>query len=103
MNCTLPRRRLVVASLASLVMPAWARSAKRLPLVLAQNAAPDIDPTGWLVSEKLDGVRAYWDGSSLWFRSGLPVAAPGWFTASRRWCRRCASSSRWMPSGVRCV
>jgi DNA ligase 1 len=32
------------------------------------------------VSEKLDGVRAIWDGRQLRFRSGLPIQAPGWFT-----------------------
>lgn len=39
------------------------------------------DPRPYLVSEKLDGVRAIWDGQSLRFRSGLPIAAPAWFTA----------------------
>ncbi|WP_296495169.1 DNA ligase [Rhodoferax sp.] len=39
------------------------------------------DPDTYLVSEKLDGVRAFWDGQSLRFRSGLPIAAPDWFTA----------------------
>jgi len=37
-------------------------------------------PSGYLVSEKLDGVRAFWDGQVLRFRSGLPIAAPAWFT-----------------------
>jgi len=58
--------------------PAWAAS----PLaMLAREAPADIDPAGWLVSEKYDGVRALWDGRSLRFRSGLPVHAPAWFTA----------------------
>jgi DNA ligase-1 len=39
------------------------------------------DPSGYWVSEKLDGVRAFWDGRSLRFRSGLPIAAPDWWTA----------------------
>ncbi|MCY7315469.1 MAG: DNA ligase [Rubrivivax sp.] len=51
------------------------------PLVLAQEAAADIDPAPYLVSEKLDGVRAWWDGSQLRFRSGRPIAAPRWFIA----------------------
>ena len=50
------------------------------PIALLSEARPDIDPAGYLVSEKLDGVRAIWDGSGLRFRSGRPVAAPGWFT-----------------------
>ncbi len=40
------------------------------------------DPAGFLVSEKFDGVRAYWDGQVLRFRSGRPIAAPAWFTAA---------------------
>ena len=52
-----------------------------LPLLLARDAPAGLDPTGYLISEKYDGVRAYWDGESLRFRSGLPVAAPAWFLA----------------------
>lgn len=40
------------------------------------------DPSSFLVSEKLDGVRAFWDGQTLRFRSGRAIAAPGWFTAA---------------------
>lgn len=50
-------------------------------LVLAEEARPGLDPAGWLVSEKLDGVRALWDGRQLRFRSGRVVAAPAGFLA----------------------
>jgi DNA ligase-1 len=40
------------------------------------------DPSGFLVSEKLDGVRAFWDGQTLRFRSGRVIVAPAWFTAA---------------------
>ena len=40
-----------------------------------------LDPSLYLVSEKLDGVRAIWDGAALRFRSGRPMAAPAWFLA----------------------
>lgn len=40
------------------------------------------DPKPYWVSEKLDGVRAFWDGQALRFRSGLPIAAPAWFTGA---------------------
>ena len=33
------------------------------------------------MSEKLDGVRALWDGTNLRFRSGRLIHAPAWFTA----------------------
>lgn len=32
------------------------------------------------VSEKYDGVRAYWDGQQLWSRGGNVIAAPAYFT-----------------------
>jgi DNA ligase-1 len=31
---------------------------------------------GWAVTEKYHGVRAYWDGHTLWTRGGHPVALP---------------------------
>ena len=37
---------------------------------------------GWLASEKLDGMRAFWTGSKLLSRNGKRIAAPEWFTAS---------------------
>ena len=50
-------------------------------LMHAKSWQNGLDPNAYLVSEKLDGVRAYWDGQSLRFRSGLPIAAPDWFIA----------------------
>lgn len=64
---------------ASPVLASPAREAA--PLQLAREAPLDIDPRGWLVSEKLDGARAWWDGEVLRFRSGIPIQAPPWFTA----------------------
>jgi DNA ligase 1 len=51
-------------------------------LLLAQNYSNKFDPVNYLVSEKLDGVRAVWDGKNLHFRSGRMIHAPAWFTAS---------------------
>ena len=50
-------------------------------VLLAKTAPAGIDPAGYLVSEKLDGVRAVWDGKVLRFRSGRLIPAPKWFTA----------------------
>ena len=36
--------------------------------------------TGWVMSEKLDGIRAYWDGVRLVSRGGKVIYAPAWFT-----------------------
>ena len=51
-------------------------------ILLANVYHEGIDPAAYLVSEKLDGVRAIWDGKNLHFRSGHPVNAPHWFTAA---------------------
>ncbi len=51
------------------------------PLMLANVYHPDIELSGYWVSEKMDGVRGYWDGRHLFTRGGHPVAAPAWFTA----------------------
>lgn len=50
-------------------------------LALAEVYSPGVDLTDYLVSEKLDGVRGYWDGRRLVTRGGLVVQAPDWFTA----------------------
>lgn len=51
-------------------------------LMHAKLWQPGLDPSAYWVSEKLDGVRAFWDGHSLRFRSGLQIAAPAWFIAA---------------------
>jgi DNA ligase-1 len=50
------------------------------PLLLAHVWTPEVDPTGWWMSEKLDGVRAYWDGKTFRTRLGGTYEAPEWFT-----------------------
>ena len=44
---------------------------------LANTWNPDKhDVTGWLMSEKLDGMRAVWDGHQLYSRTGKVIHAP---------------------------
>ena len=50
-------------------------------LLLLSKYRPGMDVTGWYMSEKLDGVRAYWNGQELLSRQGNRFAAPAWFTA----------------------
>jgi DNA ligase-1 len=77
----LPRRAFLGSALALAAGPSLALPRRdSAPLILATEAPPDLDPQGWLISEKLDGARAWWDGSRLRFRSGLPIMAPAWFT-----------------------
>ncbi|MEP7280590.1 MAG: DNA ligase [Rubrivivax sp.] len=79
----MPMRRHVLAACATL--PCWATAAPArgaaargaAPALMRARIAPDgMHPRGWLVSEKLDGVRALWDGATLRLRSGMRIAAP---------------------------
>lgn len=45
-------------------------------LFLLKTYKDDINITGWVMSEKLDGVRAFWDGKKLISRSGRVLNPP---------------------------
>ena len=51
------------------------------PLMLAEVWRSGLPVADYWVSEKLDGVRAWWDGQRLVSRGGHEIRAPGWFTA----------------------
>lgn len=72
-------RRAVLATLALGALAPAIAARRDAGLMLASEAPDDVDPEGYLVSEKFDGARALWDGRRLVFRSGRPVAAPAWF------------------------
>jgi len=62
--------------------PATPATDKQTPhLLLANVWNPSIDPTGWWMSEKYDGLRGYWDGRQLWSRQGNIIHAPDYFLA----------------------
>jgi len=85
----IPRRHCIAWLAAACAMPATsrARTAHDAPAIALLREAPaDIDPAGYLVSEKYDGVRAVWDGATMRFRSGLPIALPAWFAAELPRC-----------------
>ena len=50
------------------------------PIQLATKFHDDITIENYWVSEKLDGVRGYWDGESLISKKGNKFSAPAWFT-----------------------
>lgn len=66
-------------------LPAKRKDAKAAvsapPLLLAENWDFVSDPSGWWLNEKLDGVRAFWDGKQFWSRLGNRFHAPDWFVA----------------------
>ncbi|KQT37735.1 DNA ligase [Methylophilus sp. Leaf414] len=59
------------------VFPAFAKAPD---ILLAHIYQQGLDVREYLVSEKLDGIRAVWDGKQLVSRQGHPIHAPAWFT-----------------------
>lgn len=56
-------------------------AADKPELLLAQVYDDTVDVQQYWVSEKLDGVRAYWGSKQLISRGGNLIAAPAWFVA----------------------
>ena len=67
-------------SSSGFVVSAFAKTNVADTVLLAKTAPISIDPAGYLVSEKLDGVRALWNGKVLRFRSGRTIDAPAWLS-----------------------
>ena len=92
-----------------LALPALALLAPCLHAAAAERtaAAPAMELAGawrsglklseWWVSEKYDGIRAWWDGQNLLTRGGLRLAAPDWFT--RGWPRVPLDGELWAGRG----
>lgn len=68
--------------MCSVLLASAAGAAEPPPLLLAEVYRGQVDPAACLVSEKLDGVRAYWDGRTLLTRGGKEVGVPAWFAAA---------------------
>ena len=45
-------------------------------MMLPRVYSPEVDVSGWLMSEKLDGVRGYWDGKQLLSKNGNRLYPP---------------------------
>lgn len=63
----------------ALVQPFYSSAAEPPAILLAQTYRGQVDVSRYLISEKLDGVRALWNGKTLSFRSGKEIQAPRWF------------------------
>ena len=64
------------------LLPLFVFAAPSKPgLMLARLYQQQEDLSGYWVSEKYDGVRAYWNGKALITRGGHKINAPQWFVA----------------------
>ena len=77
------KNRLIPYSILACLIISWGALclAEAPPVQLAGIYTDDIDVRDYWVSEKLDGVRAYWNGEHLISRQGNIFTAPDWFTA----------------------
>lgn len=66
-------------------------------MMLATDYHPRITVSDYWVSEKLDGVRGYWDGRALWTRGGHGINAPAWFIAG--WPQMAMDGELWIGRG----
>jgi DNA ligase-1 len=66
----------------SVPAPTAAPAAERAapPVLLAHSWDNEQDLTHWWMSEKLDGLRAFWDGKQFQSRNGNTFHAPSWVT-----------------------
>lgn len=73
----------VLALLVGCVLctPSSGTAGERPPLMLAEVYDGNVDLTDYWVSEKYDGIRAYWNGHRLLTRGGHVIRAPDWFVA----------------------
>eukprot|EP01061_Rhynchopus_euleeides_P011251 TRINITY_DN2081_c1_g1_i1.p1 TRINITY_DN2081_c1_g1~~TRINITY_DN2081_c1_g1_i1.p1 ORF type:complete len:336 (+),score=84.52 TRINITY_DN2081_c1_g1_i1:57-1064(+) len=56
------------------------------PVMLAHSYKPGMNIAGWYCSEKLDGIRAYWNGSKLQTRNGVFIDVPKTFKRAMQHC-----------------
>ncbi len=61
-------------------LPAYAAYAQKPDVFLLKTYDGTQDVVGWVMSEKLDGMRGIWDGEQLLSRNGNVLHAPEWFT-----------------------
>lgn len=74
--------RLAIATLCAFSLPSHASYLPPERLVLANTYKQGIDVSEYWTSEKLDGIRALWDGKHLYTRNGNRIYAPNWFVES---------------------
>jgi DNA ligase-1 len=51
-----------------------------IKVLLAETWDDSVDPSGWYMSEKLDGVRCFWTGTQMYSRNGNRFFPPKFFT-----------------------
>lgn len=82
---------------ASIAISLTVSATEPLKLSLAKRYHGQIDIHQYLVSEKLDGVRGYWDGEHLYTRNGVRINPPPGLT--HNWPKAKLHGELWMGRG----
>lgn len=78
--------------------PAYAADTSTPSLMLAKKYKGQVEISEYWVSEKLDGVRAYWDGNKLISKQGNTYNSPSWFT--KDFPRQPLDGELWLGRGL---
>lgn len=70
---------------------------EQLPLQHGIKVSDDIQVNHYWVSEKLDGIRGYWNGKQLFTRQGNLISPPQWFT--KDWPHMTFDGELWSKRG----
>lgn len=71
---------LIITALVLLILIPSVLIAQNLsPVTLAKTFNGEMKAPAYWVSEKLDGIRCYWNGEQLYTRNGNVIHAPKWF------------------------
>ncbi|KAF3978399.1 MAG: DNA ligase [Methylococcales symbiont of Iophon sp. n. MRB-2018] len=62
-----------------LFLPSLLWAADKPDLFLLKTYDETKPVVGWVMSEKFDGIRGFWDGEQLLTRGGQKIIAPDWF------------------------
>lgn len=89
----------VLVTLILMLAPQLSLAAASAPpqLMLATHYRQGVVVSDYWISEKLDGVRGYWDGQRLRTRGGQPISPPVWFTSG--WPKVAMDGELWIGRG----
>lgn len=78
---------------------AFAKESPKIQLatVYKSSSQQPISINEYWVSEKLDGIRGYWNGTNLFTRNGNLIHAPSWFTIN--WPNKPIDGELWSGRG----
>jgi len=86
-----------ILSTEQLVAQSLLKSAHKPAIQKGIVYRPVDDISQYWVSEKLDGVRGYWNGQQLLTRQGLLINTPTWFT--KHWPKQAIDGELWIARG----